>query len=167
MTPPPAMISGFVAARERRAALSISDGVGSRAADHPVPLGEELGREVVGVGLDVLGQRQHHRAGVDRVGQHPHRRGQRGEQLLGPGDPVEEPRHRPERVVDGGVGLDRVLQLLQHRALPAGGVGVAGQQQHGQPVDRRQPGRGDQVQRARTDRRGDGEGGATRFIALA
>ncbi len=135
-------------------------GVGDRAADHPVALGEELGREVERVALDVLGQRQHHGAGVHRVGQHAHRVRQRGEQLLGPVDAVEEPRDRPERVVDRGVGLDRVLQLLQHRALPAGGVGVAGQQQHGQPVHRRQPGRGDQVQRTRTDRGGDREGGA-------
>jgi hypothetical protein len=61
------------------------------------------------VRLDVLGQRQHHGAGVDRVGQHAHGRGQRGEELLGSVDPVEEPGDRPERVVDRGVGLDRVL----------------------------------------------------------
>ena len=153
-------------ARARRAAgrrPATSSGSAIGPADHPVALGEELGREVERVALDVLGQRQHHGAGVHRVGQHPHRVRQRGEQLLGPVDAVEEPRDRPERVVDGGVGLDRVLQLLQHRALPAGGVGVAGQQQHGQPVHRRQPGRGDQVQRARADRGGDREGGAPRF----
>ena len=87
--------------------------------------------------------------------------GQRGEQLLGPVDPVEEPGHRPERVVDGGVGLDRVLQLLQHRALPPGGVGVARQQQHRQPVDRRQRRPPvTSVQRTRADRGGDGEGRA-------
>ena len=124
-------------------------GVGDGPADHPVALGEELGREVERVRLDVLRQRQHHGAGVHRVGQHPHGRGQRGEQLLGPVDAVEEPGHRAERVVHGGVGLDRVLQLLQHRALPAGGVGVAQQQQHGQPVHGGQPGPGDHVQRAR------------------
>ena len=133
-------------------------GVGDRAADHPVALGEELGRVVEGVALDVLGQRQHDGAGVDRVGQHPHGRGQRGEQLLGPVDAVEEPRHRAECVVHGGVGLDRVLQLLQHRALPAGGVGVARQQQHRQPVHRGQPGPGDRVQCTGADRGGDGEG---------
>ena len=66
-------------------------GVGGRSADHPVALGEELGREVVGVRLHVLRQRQHHGAGLDRVDQGAHRRRQRGEQLLGPGDPVEEP----------------------------------------------------------------------------
>ena len=113
-------------------------GVRRGSADHPVPLVEELGREVVGVGLHVLRQRQHHGAGLDRVDQGPHRRRQRGQQLLGPGDPVEEPGDRPEGVVHGQVGLDRVLQLLQHRALVAGGVGVSRQQQHREPVDRRQ-----------------------------
>ena len=70
-------------------------------------------------------------------------------------------RHRAEGVVDAGVGLDRVLQLLQDGSLPAGGVGVAGQQQDGQPVDRRQRGAGDHVERAGPDGRGDGQGGAS------
>ena len=56
--------------------------VGGRPADHPVPLVEELGGEVVGVGLDVLGERQHHRTGLDRVDEGPHRRREGGEQLL-------------------------------------------------------------------------------------
>ncbi len=135
-------------------------GVGQRAADLPVPGFEELDRKVEGVRLDVLRQRDHHRAGVGGAGQHPHRLRQRGEQLLRAGDPVEEPRHRPERVVDGGVGLAGVFELLQHRALVPGGVGVSGQQQQRQPVDRRQTGGGDQVQGARADRRGHREGGA-------
>ena len=41
---------------------------------------------------------------------------QRGGQLLGALDPVEEPRHRPERVVDGDVAGVRDFQFLQHRA---------------------------------------------------
>ena len=53
----------------------------------------------------------------------------------------------------------RVLQLLQHRALVPGRVGVAGQQQHGQPVDGGQRGAGDHVHRARADRGGHGQGG--------
>ena len=80
-----------------------------RPPDDPVSPGEERGREIVGVGLDVLRQREHHGADVDRVGEHPHGRGQRGEQLLGPGDAVEEAADRPERVVDGHVRLYRVL----------------------------------------------------------
>ena len=112
------------------------------------------------MGLHILREADDCSAGVDRVDQYPHGCGQGGEQLLGPGDPVEEPRHRAEGVVDAGVGLDRVLQLLQHRALPPGGVGVAGQQQHRQPVDSRQRGAGDHIERARADGRGDRERGS-------
>ena len=64
-------------------------GVGGGPADHPVALGEELGREVVGVRLDVLGQGEHHGTGVDRVGRHPMAWAGRS-RLLGPGDAVEE-----------------------------------------------------------------------------
>jgi hypothetical protein len=134
--------------------------VGLRAADNPGPFGKKLSRIVVGVGLDVLRQREHHGAGVYRVGEHPHGRGQRGEQLFGPGDAVEEAADRPERVVDGHVRLERVLQLLQHRALVPGRVRVAGQQQYRQPVDGGQRRPGHHVQRARADRGGHGQSGA-------
>ena len=131
-------------------------GVGLRTADNPGPFGKKSGRIVVGVRLDVLRQRKHHGAGVHRVGKYPHGRGQRGEQLLGPGDAVEEAADRPERVVDGHVRLERVLQLLQHGALVPGRVRVTGQQQHRQPVDGSQRRPGDHVQRARADRGGHG-----------
>ena len=153
------MISGLAAAGQHGQDGVDLAGVGLRPPDDPVPLGEEPGRPVVGVGLDVLRQREHDGAGVHRVGEHPHGRGQRGEQLLGPGDAVEEAADRAERVVDGHVGLQRVLQLLQHRALVPGGVGVAGQQQYRQPVDGGQRRAGDHVQRARADRGGHGQGG--------
>ena len=130
-----------------------------RTPDDPVPPGEQTPRPVVGVSLDVLRQREHDRASLGRVGEHPHGRGQRGEQLLGPGDAVEEAADRAERVVDGHVRLQRVLQLLQHRTLVPGGVGVAGQQQHRQPVDGGQRRPGDHVQRARADGRGYCQGG--------
>ena len=144
---------------EQRGQLLDLCGVRGGTANDPLALVEERQREVVGVGLHVLRERDDRGAGVDRVDQYPHGRGQGGEQLLGPGDPVEEPRHRAERVVDAGVGLDRVLQLLQDRALAPGGVRVAGQQQHRQPVDGRQRGAGDHVERARADGRRDREGG--------
>ena len=152
------MISG------RSAAASIGQdrvdlsGSGCGAGD-PVPPGQEPGREIVGVGLDVLRQRDHHGTGVNRVGEHPHGGGQRGEQLLGPGNAVEEAADRPERVVDGHVRLQRVLQLLQHRALVPGRVRVTRQQQHRQPVDGGQRRPGDHVQRARADRGGHGQRG--------
>ena len=66
---------------------------------------------------------------------------------------------RPERVVHGQVGVGRVLELLQHRALVPGGVGVPGQQQHREPVQRRQGGAGDHVHRAGSDGGGHREGG--------
>jgi hypothetical protein len=81
------------------------------------------------------------------------------EQLFGPGDPVEEAADRAERVVDGHVRLQRVLQLLQDRPLVPGRVGVTGQQQHRQAVDGGQRCPGDHVQRARADRAGHGQGG--------
>ena len=60
-------------------------------------------------------------------------------------------------------GASGQLQLLQHRVGPARREHVARQQQHRQPVDRRQRRAGDHVRRARPDRRaldqhGDGRG---------
>ncbi len=49
-----------------------------------------------------------------------------------------------------------MLQLLQQRVGRAGGEVVAGQEQHGQPVDGGQGGAGDQVGRSRADGRRDG-----------
>ena len=89
------MIGFFAAARSSATAVDLGR-VGGGSADHPVPLVEEIGGEVVGVGLDVLGEGQHHGAGLDRVDEGAHRGRERGEQLLGAGDPVEEP-GRPGR----------------------------------------------------------------------
>ena len=155
------MMIGFLAEARSSATAAISCAVRCGSADHPVPFGEELGGEVVGVGLDVLRQGQHHGAGLDRVDQGAHRGRQRGQQLLGAGDPVEEPADRPEHVVHGQVGFDRVLQLLQHRSLVAGGVGVTRQEEHGEPVHRSECRPGSHVHGARTDRRGHGQGGAS------
>ena len=49
------------------------------------------------------GMRDGGRAGLDGVGEHPHRAEQRRGQLLGPPHPVEVARQRLERVVDGDV----------------------------------------------------------------
>jgi hypothetical protein len=113
------------------------------------------------VGLDVLGKGQHGGAAVDRVDEHSHGGREGGEQLLGAGDAVEEPGHRAEGVVDAGVCLDRVLELLQDGSLTPGGIGVPGQQHDGQPVDRRQRGTGDHVERAGADGGRDGQGRAS------
>jgi hypothetical protein len=120
---------------------------------------EQLGGVVEGLGLDVLGQGQGDGAGLGRVGQHPHGLQQGARELVGPVDPVPEPRHRPEGVVGADVGLGGVLELLQHRALAPGRVGVTGEQQHREPVDGGHAGPGDHVERPGPDRGGDGQGG--------
>jgi hypothetical protein len=66
----------------------------------PVALGEQLGRVVVGVRLDVLREGEDDGAGVDRVGEHPHGLWQGGQELLGPGDAVKKRATGPEGVVD-------------------------------------------------------------------
>lgn len=132
--------------------------VGVRAADPPFAFGEEFLGHVEGLGLDVLGQRDGHGAGLGRVRQHPEAVVERGEQLLGPGDAVEELGQRTEGVVDRdvvGVGL---LELLQDGVRGAGGKGVARQQEHGQPVGGGQRGAGEQVRGPRPDRGADREG---------
>ena len=95
---------------------------------------------------------------VGRVGQHAHRAHQRRGELLGPPDPVEVGRDRAERVVDGEVAGVRLLELLQQRRGGAVRERVGGQQQHGQPVDRRQRGAGQHVRRAGPDAGGDDPG---------
>ena len=79
------------------------DLLGQRPGDAPDALGEQLDRPVEGLGLDVLGQGDGGRPGLDRVGEHPHGPEQRGRQLLRAAHPVEEARERPERVVHGDV----------------------------------------------------------------
>ena len=100
------------------------------------------------------------RTRLDGIGQHPHRTEQCGGQLLGPPHPVEVPRQRFERVVDGDVAAGRQLQLLQHRRAHPGGEGVRGQQQHRQPVDGGQRRAGEHVGRAGADAGGDRPGSA-------
>ncbi len=151
------MISGRFAARMAAGGAADVVVVGFGAADPPLAFGQELLRDVEGLGLDILRQRDGDGAGLGRVGQDAQAVVERGEQLLRPGDPVEELGQRPERVVDGdvvGVGL---LELLQDRVRGARGEGVGGQQQHRQPVGGGQRGAGQQVRGTRADRGADGE----------
>ena len=136
------------------AAAAMRDGLGRRPGDVPGALGEQLDRPVERLGLHVLGQRDGHGAGLHRVGEGAHRAEQGGGQLLGPVDPVEEAGQRPERVVDGDVRGIRLLELLEHRRRDARREGARGQQQHRDPVDRRQRGAGEHVRRAGADGRG-------------
>ena len=125
----------------------------------PDPPGEQLLGVVEGLGLDVLGQGQGDRAGLGRVGQHPHGLQQRAGELVGPVDPVPVARHRLEGVVGADVGPARRLLLLEHGRRHPGGEDVARQQQHRQPVDGGRGRPGDHVGRPRADRGGAGEGG--------
>ena len=80
----------------------------------------------------------------------------RRDELFRPADPVEEARHRPEDVVDGDVEGAGVLELLEHRVGHPVGELVGREEQHRDPVGRRERGTGDHVGRARADRRRHG-----------
>ena len=110
------------------------------------------------MGLHVLRQREGHRAGLDGIGEHPHRLRQRGKELFRARDAVEEPAHRPEAVIDADVALQGMLQLLQHRPLVAGRVVVGGQQQHRHAVDGGGGRAGQHVGGTGTDRAGARQG---------
>jgi hypothetical protein len=124
------------------------------------PLFQELHRIIVGLALHVLGQRHRHRAGLGRIGEHPHGVDHGGHQLLGTADPVPVAAHRLEGVAGGDVAVVGQFHLLQHRIRLPAGVRVAGQEQHRQPVHRGGAGGGDHVQRAGTDGTGDRHHGA-------
>ena len=110
----------------------------------------------MGLGLHVLRDGHRRCSCFHGVGEHPHRAEQCGGQLFGAPDPVEVPRQRLERVVDGDVATGRQLEFLQDRCTGPGGEGVGRQQQHRQPVDGRQRGAGQHVRRAGADAGGDG-----------
>ncbi len=134
-------------------------GLGGRAPDVPVARGEELLGHLERLRLDILRQRDRDGAGLDRIGEHPHRRQCDGRQLLRAIHPIEEPRHRPEGIRDLHGRVVRQLDLLQYRVGHAGGERVAGQQQRRQPVGGGERRAGDHVGRAGPDRAGAGQGG--------
>ncbi len=126
-------------------------GIGLPALDSPDALVEELQGIVIGMGLDVLRQREDGRAGLGGIGQHPHGLRQGRQYLLGAGDPVEEPAHRAEAVVDAYIPHAGMFELLEDRALVAGGIVVTRHQQHRQAVDGGSGGAGDHVGRSGAD----------------
>ena len=154
MTPPPATISGRLAARIASTARASAPASGAaRGTCHTRRSKNSLG-PVERLGLHVLRQRERHRARLGRRGEHAHRRQRGRNQLLGPPDPVEVPRDGRERVVHRHVAPRGHLELLQHRIRRMRREDVAGKQQHRQPVDRRERRAGDHVRGARPDRRG-------------
>ena len=135
--------------------------LGRRARHPPDPLLEQPARVVVRLRLDVLRQAQRDRAGLGWRGEDAHRLGQRGDQLLGPIDPVPVARHRPEAVVHRDVLAVLGLELLQHGGDVAPREDVSRQQQDRQPVDGGAGGRGQHVGGARANRCGARQGGET------
>jgi hypothetical protein len=99
--------------------------LGDGATDVPLPRLQELLGDVDPLRLDVLGQGDGHGAGLGRVGQHPHGGEGDREQLLGPVDPVEEARQRPERVGDlqRGVVLQQSLTRVAKVSLGSRSAG--------------------------------------------
>ena len=153
MTPPPATISGRLAAlissTARRAPRApAAGGRSSRRAARGTRPGTSNASACTSSGM-----RQRDRAGLGRIGQHPHRLERGRDQLLGALDPLVVARHRTEAVVDRHGRVVRHLEHLQHGVRRARGERVAGQQQHGQAVDRGQRRAGHHVGRPGTDRR--------------
>ena len=137
------------AARPPRRARS---GSARRAAHVPHAAREERLRPVERLGLDVLGQRQRHGAGLGRVGEHAHRGQQRA---------TDSCSGRLMRSQKRETGLKQSLTDTSSepgpRAPAAPGSRRAWrrcrrQQQHRQAVDRRERRAGDHVGRAGADR---------------
>lgn len=167
-TSPPADDQRAAGGTDRADRLRELGRVGARTAYDPGALGEELVGPVVGLGLDVLGQREGDRARLHRVGEDAHRLEGRRDQGLGAGDAVEVPRHRAQGVVDRHIARVGDLELLEHRVGDAGREDVAGEQEHREVVDGGERGAGDQVGRAGADRRRHRVGGqAVRLAGVA
>ena len=145
-------------APDARGRLGEDGGLRRLARDPPGPRLEESLGIVERLGLHVLRQRQGGHARFGLVGQHAHRLGGCGEELLGAAQAAPEPGHRPQRVVHRDVGGAGDLELLENRVGPAARERVARQKEHGQAVDRRARRGRDHVRRPRSDRRGAGPG---------
>ena len=136
-----------------------------RAALDPMDaLLKEAHGVVVSFALDILRQRDAHRASVGGVSQHPERARHRAHQLIGPVHAVKIPAHRAERVVGGEPQVVRLLDLLQHRVGLAAGVHVAGQEQNRDVVGGGGSCGGHHVGRAGADGRGDRENLLTLYL---
>ena len=149
----------------RRACFNKADrlpnplGVRQAPLDPPGPLFEKGRRVVVGVSLHILGQRQGDGSGLYRIGQHPHGLRQGRQELLGPGDAVEETTDGAKAVIHADIGRYRMLELLQDRTLVPGHVVVRRQEQYRQSIDGGRSRPRQHVGGPRTDGGGAGQGG--------
>ena len=151
MTPPPATISGRFAALIALDGLARATPASGGPRHVPDAPREKLLRPVVRLGLHVLRERERHGPRLGRVGEHAHRRQRGGQQLLG----------RSMRSKYRDTGSSESLTETSPRdgtssccstGSGAGCEDVAGQQQHGQPVDGRERRAGHHVRRAGADR---------------
>ena len=131
----------------------------------PHAFGQELFRVVVRLGLDVLGQRERHRAGIRGAGEHAHGGERRRDQLLRTRDAVPVARDGCEGVVHARVAARRNLELLQDRIRKTRRENIARQEEHGQAIHRSERRTGEHVGRARPDGAGAGERLQAIFVA--
>jgi len=143
---------------DRRPRARQSCRIGRPPLDVPHALRQELVGIVVRLRLHVLRKGQRDRAGLRRAGQHAHRGERRGDDLFRSRDAVPVTRYRLKGVVHAHVTARWLLELLQHRIGDTRREDVARQEQNRKPVHGRERGTGEQVGRARADRRGAGEG---------
>ena len=146
-----------LAGSDRLRGASNRRAIGPIARDPPYAPGEQRLGVVVRLRLHVLRQTNRHRAGLGRVGQDAHGRGQCTQQLVGAVDAVPVAADRFEAVVHRDVLGVLGLQLLQDRRDVAPGEDVTRQQQHRQAIDRRGRGTREHVGRAGSNGRGAGE----------
>ena len=99
--------------------------VGAQAALAPDLRFEERGREVVGLGLDVLRERKERRPACRRVEHDRQGLWQRLHYLLGATDPIPVAGDRLEGISCGDGWVTEMLHLLQHRVNDAVLEGVA------------------------------------------
>ena len=149
------------AAADQRRSVAQPFEIGARPGDGPDTRLEQRRGVVVCLRLHVLRQRQRHRAGLRRRGQHAHRFRQRRDDLFRPVDPIPVAGDRLEAVVHREVLRLARLELLQDRCGTAAGEDVAGQQQHRHPVNCRACRTRDHVGGTGTDRGCAGEGTKT------
>ncbi len=144
---------------EESDSLANALGVGQPPLDAPASLAEKVFWIIIRMRLDILGQRDRDGTRLGRIREDAHRFRQRRQDLLRPGDAIEEAADRAEAIVDADIGGNRVLELLEHRPLMPGCIIIGGEQEHRQPVDGRGRRACDHVGRARPDRCGAGERG--------
>ena len=152
--PAPRDDEGAPGLREERGRRRDLVPVRARAGDGVDHRLEERLRVVERELLGILAQADEGGPAIGRVEHQRGRLGQRGDDLLGVGDPIPVAGDRAERVVDRRARGGEVLDLLKDRVGPAVREDVAGQDEDRQAVRVADGGRGHHVGGPRPDRRG-------------